>query len=425
MAHPEQSIVNQGWAKKGNDLFNQPYDRTDEIFAKPIDKMNRQMFVTFLAQELKFPRKWIYGVAAKRKGGFDITVSERNVLEPVYDRLKRSKKMLVVKKYENDVVEVRVEEVPPKFPDLPIRNILQQYGELLAKTIFQKGKYGIFTAIRVYKIKAEHLEKCPIPQFIRARGMSFAVKYDGQPVLCYRCREYGHLQNSCPRTDLTFDNANSDTENYTSNDETKDDIDAIKLDNDVVDTLTAVTEIAANYVTASENCTLHMNAQSSALSVSPQIVDTRQDESQACSTPNAIKSISAVEADNNSNMTTDIRDSQIRSGKELFKIKQKQKRRRYSPKGNSCSKSLKFDLQKTTNCVKCNRIVTIENQFDFDFYDCFDCNLCMLKLYVTKKIVQDGMSCHLTTLARSIVLNVVSKNGYVNVLKYIVCMRKF
>ena len=36
MAHSEQSIVNQGWAKKGNDLFNQPYDRTDEIFAKPI-----------------------------------------------------------------------------------------------------------------------------------------------------------------------------------------------------------------------------------------------------------------------------------------------------------------------------------------------------------------------------------------------------
>ena len=120
--------------------------------------------------------------------------------------------------------------------------------------------------------------------------MTFAVKYDGEPVLCYRCREYGHLQNSCPCINNTFNNANSDTENYISDDETKNEIEFNKLDNDVVETLTALTEMAVNYVTTPENYMLPTNAQNSALSASPQIINTKQDESQVCSTPNTIKS---------------------------------------------------------------------------------------------------------------------------------------
>ena len=104
------------------------------------------------------------------------------------------------------------------------------------------------------------------------------------------CREYGHLQISCPRNDHTFDNANSDTENYISDDETKNDIEFNQLNNDVVQTLTALTDMTANYVTTLENYTLPTNAQNSALSASPQIINTKQDESQVCSTPNTIKS---------------------------------------------------------------------------------------------------------------------------------------
>ena len=139
MLSTAQNKVQHGWAKRGNELFNQDYDRTDEIFVKMTEKIPRPLFISFLANELKVPRKCIYGVVAKRGGGFVVTVSERNCIPTLCERLTSSKKVNYVKRYEKDVFDVRVEEVPPKFPDVPIRSVLQQHGEILSNTTFQNG----------------------------------------------------------------------------------------------------------------------------------------------------------------------------------------------------------------------------------------------------------------------------------------------
>ena len=69
------------WSRSaGNDLFNEKFNREDEIFVKLKKDLLRCEFIQRLGKQIKVPRILIYGIVRKKLGGYDIIVTEKNML---------------------------------------------------------------------------------------------------------------------------------------------------------------------------------------------------------------------------------------------------------------------------------------------------------------------------------------------------------
>ena len=78
--------------------------------------------------------------------------------------LRKDTSIAEVRPYESEFVDVTFSEVPPRFPDSVIKNVLSGHGETNTRTTIEKDRFNkIFSGIRKYSIKQEELKENPLP----------------------------------------------------------------------------------------------------------------------------------------------------------------------------------------------------------------------------------------------------------------------
>ena len=150
-------------------------------------------------------------MVATRKESFDITITNKANVKDAYTRIKLSSKVKSIRCYGDKTIDVQVSGIS-KFPDSLVRYILDQHGEIEGETLFQNDHNKIFTGHRFYKLNREQLEIYPLPPIIKSRKQTFYVDYEGQPRMCYKCKEFGHIKRNCPKLNNTFRQFDDDLE---------------------------------------------------------------------------------------------------------------------------------------------------------------------------------------------------------------------
>lgn len=94
--------------------------------------------------------------------------------------------------------KVTISLVPGSFPDQLITTRLEaKVGPIQRKSI--EKEEDICTGRRFYYITTSDIEVKPIPDKITIAGRTMWVKYPNQPVMCYNCKEFGHMSAECPK----------------------------------------------------------------------------------------------------------------------------------------------------------------------------------------------------------------------------------
>ena len=95
--------------------------------------------------------------------------------------------------------DVRVNYIPPHFPDQPIVDCIMLNHGQTENPYRMKDIYGIQTGTRIYKLQKKDLEAKPISSYLYFGKYKFSVKYECQEHTCAYCVEIDHTEKECPK----------------------------------------------------------------------------------------------------------------------------------------------------------------------------------------------------------------------------------
>lgn len=139
------------------------------------------------------------GVLKKKKSVWEIGLISEECLENLVKKCQRA--VDIVEDYEcMKPLETKVifSSVPGAFPDDIIKqNITIRVGKIQKALIEKNRDDGIPTGRRFYWLKTADLEANPIAERIKIGGRIMWTYYPQQPVICFKCKQTGHMSTNC------------------------------------------------------------------------------------------------------------------------------------------------------------------------------------------------------------------------------------
>ena len=141
------------------------------------------------------------GVLQKKKKMWEIQLNSEESIENLVVKCERNVGD-IIEVYERAKplnTKVTFSSVPGSLPDKLITDKLSEKVGPIIRSLIETGKEDdIPTGRRFYWVKTSDIEAHPIPEKIHLAGRVMWVFYRNQPILCFKCKEKGHISTECP-----------------------------------------------------------------------------------------------------------------------------------------------------------------------------------------------------------------------------------
>ncbi|XP_038106388.1 uncharacterized protein LOC119766080 [Culex quinquefasciatus] len=110
-------------------------------------------------------------------------------------RISPTKKIAIPVYVDDDIVDVRIHDLPPDMSNMQIAEAMLQYGEVLTirDEVWRDIFAGVPNGVRVLKMKISK----PVPSYVTICGLSSLATHTGQISTCRRCGFQRHVSKSC------------------------------------------------------------------------------------------------------------------------------------------------------------------------------------------------------------------------------------
>ncbi|MCG8032949.1 MAG: hypothetical protein JAZ03_12335 [Candidatus Thiodiazotropha taylori] len=106
-----------------------------------------------------------------------------------------------VMKMTEQIVNIRVHWLPLYYDNSIVREVLQQFGEIMdiKMSTTSHEKLVAFNGVREVRVKTSEMRKQQIPHLVRFNsGQAMLLTIAGRPPYCLKCRQVGHVRQRCP-----------------------------------------------------------------------------------------------------------------------------------------------------------------------------------------------------------------------------------
>ena len=200
-ANSNSRHVELSWACRVRTGNRQSFDYAKEFevicrFKEPL--LREQIYKEIT--KTKWPLTRIVGMVLRPAGLVDFTMKSKEMALNFAKALNELDSVRNAIAHADNVVEVRIDFIPPGFPTDPIKTYLEQnHGELLGTPIRITDRFNIQTGTRVFKLEREKLEEHLIPSYLFFGKYKFRVRYQGQKTTCGYCAEDDHIERDCQK----------------------------------------------------------------------------------------------------------------------------------------------------------------------------------------------------------------------------------
>lgn len=112
-----------------------------------------------------------------------------------------------VMKMTEQVVTLRIHWLPLFFDNLILKEIFNQYGEILDITMSKTSheKLVAFNGTREVRMKVDEFQRQQIPHVVHFNsGQAILVTMAGRPPYCLKCKHVGHVRQRCPLNERSY-----------------------------------------------------------------------------------------------------------------------------------------------------------------------------------------------------------------------------
>ena len=176
------------------------YDPKWDIDITFKEDKTRKVVIAWLLQN-GIHKHMLNGVIQKKKKVWEIQLNSEESIDNLVVKCDKAVGY-TIEEYERSKplnTKVTFSSVPGALPDNVIQDKLCEKVGPIIRSLIETGKDdGIPTGRRFYWIKTSDIEANPIPEKIQLAGRTIWVFYRNQPIICFKCKEKGHISTNCP-----------------------------------------------------------------------------------------------------------------------------------------------------------------------------------------------------------------------------------